>query len=124
MNLLVVISVLISFAAVCYFMLGVRLIAGKREIGSLPLGIEPDVRYEQSTIGLDSGQTVVFYTDGITEAVSPEGRSFGVRGIERSLTECTGEPQCAIDHITSTLRHHEKNVRPSDDQTLVVMRVV
>jgi diguanylate cyclase (GGDEF)-like protein len=38
MNLLVVISVLISFAAVCYFMLGVRLIAGKREIGSLPLG--------------------------------------------------------------------------------------
>jgi diguanylate cyclase (GGDEF)-like protein/PAS domain S-box-containing protein len=38
MNLLVVMSLLIGFSAVCYFLLGVRLIAGKREIGSLPLG--------------------------------------------------------------------------------------
>ena len=38
MNLLVVMSVLIGFTAVCYFLLGVRLIAGKRETGSLPLG--------------------------------------------------------------------------------------
>ena len=38
MNMLVVLSVLIGFSAVCYFLLGVRLIGGKREIGSLPLG--------------------------------------------------------------------------------------
>jgi diguanylate cyclase (GGDEF)-like protein len=38
MNLQVVMSVLIGFSAVCYFLLGVHLISGKREIGSLPLG--------------------------------------------------------------------------------------
>jgi diguanylate cyclase (GGDEF)-like protein/PAS domain S-box-containing protein len=38
MNLMVVMSVLLGFSAVCYFLLGVRLIAGKREIGSMPLG--------------------------------------------------------------------------------------
>jgi diguanylate cyclase (GGDEF)-like protein len=38
MNLTVVISVLLGFSAVCYFLLGIRLIGGKREIGSLPLG--------------------------------------------------------------------------------------
>jgi diguanylate cyclase (GGDEF)-like protein/PAS domain S-box-containing protein len=38
MNLLVVMSLLIGFSAVCYFLLGVRLIGGKREIGSMPLG--------------------------------------------------------------------------------------
>ncbi len=38
MNLLVVTSVLLGFSAVCYFLLGVRLIGGKREVGSIPLG--------------------------------------------------------------------------------------
>ena len=92
-------------------------------VGGVPLGIMEDVGYEQSAITLDPGQTIVFYTDGITEAVSPQGKMFGVEGIEHSLTECTGDPACAIEHITSTLKHHEKNVRPSDDQTLVVMKV-
>ena len=39
MNLLVVMSVLLGFSAVCYFLLGVRLLGGKREIGSVPLGL-------------------------------------------------------------------------------------
>jgi sigma-B regulation protein RsbU (phosphoserine phosphatase) len=93
-------------------------------VGGVPLGILANVVYEQATITLDPGQTLLFYTDGITEALSPEGTMFGIHGIENSLTECTGEPDCAIEHITSTLRHHEENVRPTDDQTLVVMRVM
>jgi sigma-B regulation protein RsbU (phosphoserine phosphatase) len=92
-------------------------------VGGVPLGILEDVAYEETTITLDSGQTILFYTDGITEAMSPEGHMFGTEGIENSLTECTGEPECAINHITSTLKHHEENVRPTDDQTIVVMRV-
>jgi len=39
MNLLVIISVLLGFSAVCYFLLSLRLLGGKREIGSLPLGM-------------------------------------------------------------------------------------
>jgi sigma-B regulation protein RsbU (phosphoserine phosphatase) len=92
-------------------------------VGGVPLGIADDVSYEESTIELNPGQTIVFYTDGITEALSPQGKMFGVEGIEHSLTECTGNPECAIEHITSTLKHHEQNVRPTDDQTLVVMKV-
>ena len=39
MNLMVIIAVLLGFSAVCYFLLGLRLMGGKREIGSLPLGM-------------------------------------------------------------------------------------
>jgi sigma-B regulation protein RsbU (phosphoserine phosphatase) len=92
-------------------------------VGGVPLGIADDVSYEESSITLDPGQTLVLYTDGITEALSPQGKMFGVKGIQHSLTECTGDPQCAIEHITTTLKHHEKNIRPTDDQTLVVMKV-
>ena len=39
MNLLAAIAALLGFSAVCYFLLGLRLVSGKREIGSRPLGI-------------------------------------------------------------------------------------
>lgn len=38
MNLEIVLSVLLFFSAICYAMLGMRLIGGKREVGSLPIG--------------------------------------------------------------------------------------
>ncbi|MHC5023241.1 MAG: PP2C family protein-serine/threonine phosphatase [Planctomycetota bacterium] len=91
--------------------------------GGVPLGILPDVTYEETSTQLTGGQTLVLYTDGVTEAFSPDGRMFGVEGIERSLTECTGEPDCVIDHVLQALQAHEAGTRPSDDQTLVVMRV-
>ena len=39
MNLLVVMSVLLAFSAVCYLLLGLRLVSGKNEPGSTPLGV-------------------------------------------------------------------------------------
>ena len=39
MNLDVALSVLLIFSAACYLLLGIRLIAIKREIGSMPIGI-------------------------------------------------------------------------------------
>ena len=39
MNLMLVIAATLGFSAVCYFLLGLRLLGGKREIGSQPLGV-------------------------------------------------------------------------------------
>jgi sigma-B regulation protein RsbU (phosphoserine phosphatase) len=98
-------------------------IARLDEVGGTPLGVVPDMRYEEHTIQLEPGQTLVFYTDGITEAAAPDGAMFDLAGIERSLTECTGHPDCVITHVTKALVDHEAGVRPADDQTIVVMRV-
>jgi len=38
MNLEIVLSLLLFFSAICYGLLGIRLIGGKREVGSLPVG--------------------------------------------------------------------------------------
>ncbi len=93
------------------------------EVGGVPLGVVAGGEYEQHTVQLRPGQTVVFYTDGITEAMDPDGGMFEVAGIERSLAECSGDPQCVIDHVTGALQTHEGGRRPADDQTLLVMRV-
>ncbi len=92
-------------------------------VGGVPLGVLEAVEYQEESIILDPGQTIVLYTDGITEALSPQGRMFGVEGIEISLIECTGAPDCVISHVTEALKAHESNVRPNDDQTIVVMKV-
>ena len=91
--------------------------------GGVPLGIMAGESYGETSITLAPGQTLVLYTDGITEATSPAGKMFDVNGIERSLTDCTGEPDCVIDHLTTAVREHEAGIRPRDDQTLVVIRV-
>ena len=93
-------------------------------VGDLPLGILPDVIYHEAAITLKPGQTLILYTDGIVEAHRPGGEIFGIEGIEQSLLACTGAPDCAIHHINDALSAHQKEVRPDDDQTIVVMQVV
>jgi sigma-B regulation protein RsbU (phosphoserine phosphatase) len=93
-------------------------------VGEIPLGIMDDVQYSEASVILRPGQTLILYTDGITEAKRPGGEMFGVEGIERSLLHCSGAPDCAISHITEALKEHQLNIRPNDDQTVVVMQVV
>lgn len=114
--------------------------------GGLPLGIDKGVTYEMGLAHLAPGHTVVFYTDGITEAMSPappkrpptaapdvpesgwaaaeeRGEMFGVRGMEAALRRCTGEPKCVIGSVFEAVRAHEAGLRPGDDQTVVAIGI-
>jgi serine phosphatase RsbU (regulator of sigma subunit) len=62
----------------------------------MPLGLMPGMSYEEKEIVLDSGEAVLFYTDGLVEAHDPKGEMFGFprlralvadQGKERSLGE-------------------------------------
>ena len=90
----------------------------------LPLGIVEHVGYKDASITLQSGQTVVLYTDGITEANGPNGKMFGIEGIESAVQGCTGEPDCIVNSISDALKAHQAGERPNDDQTIVVIKQV
>ncbi|MDQ5846395.1 MAG: SpoIIE family protein phosphatase [Acidobacteriota bacterium] len=47
------------------------------ERGSLPLGMFKDTRYHEYYLTTEPGDTLVLYTDGVTEAQSPGGEEFG-----------------------------------------------
>ena len=89
-----------------------------------PLGVLDAVDANDASIQLDTGDTVVLYTDGITETRSPEEKPLGSRGIRRALTKCSGEAQCAVETIQRTVRDHEAGRRPGDDQTVVAFQAV
>ena len=93
------------------------------DVGGIPLGIDPGMTYEFSEVVLERGQTLVLYTDGITDAMNPQREMFGVEGIEAALDRCSGEPACVMNSITTALREHEAGGRPADDQTIVAIKV-
>jgi phosphoserine phosphatase RsbU/P len=92
-------------------------------VGGIPLGILSDTSYENHTVTLESEQTLILYTDGITEASCPDGRMFGQEGLESVLTDCTGRPDCVISSVNTALTEHEGCIQPKDDQTLVAISV-
>lgn len=92
---------------------------------SLPLGILDEPGYEVGTVEVGVGDTVVLYTDGITEAFAPAPAKemFGEERLTQALLECSGAPECVIDSIHERLYRHTGSMDRADDQTLVAVRV-
>ncbi len=53
----------------------------------MPLGLMPGMSYEQKEIGLDCGQGVFFYSDGLVEAHDPKGEMFGFPKLKALVAE-------------------------------------
>lgn len=95
------------------------------ERGGLPLGMFRDTRYYEYYLPVESGQTMVLYTDGVTEAVSPEGEEYGRERLEDAVRR--GRDKTArelIDFIYSDLFEWTGGVGSNDDVTFVIINVL
>jgi sigma-B regulation protein RsbU (phosphoserine phosphatase) len=91
--------------------------------GDLPLGLSAESVFEQQTVTLVPGQTLVLYTDGITEAVNSQGAMFDVRGLERAVAAAGAAAATEVlERIRRSVERHMLGQRLEDDQTLVVAR--
>ncbi|QDU40978.1 Transcriptional regulatory protein EmbR [Maioricimonas rarisocia] len=70
-----------------------------RDESSLPLGIIPDLEYTEVTVPIDFQETVLLYTDGITEAMSDDRAIYG----RERLMECLGNASGGIESVVKTL---------------------
>lgn len=92
--------------------------------GDPPLGLFDEFEPTQEVVRLGRGDTVVLYTDGITEAMNGAREMFGVAGLDAALVKCSGEPDCVIDSVHKALFEHTGRRARDDDQTLVALRFV
>jgi sigma-B regulation protein RsbU (phosphoserine phosphatase) len=92
------------------------------DASSVPLGIVDHPQYTEARITLAPGETLLLYTDGITEAAGPGGKMFGIEGLDKALANCAGDPECVIGTVNTVLRKHEAGLRPKDDQTLLAIQ--
>jgi sigma-B regulation protein RsbU (phosphoserine phosphatase) len=91
------------------------------EAGTL-LGVVPDPALSCTEIELFRDDTLVFYTDGITEARTPKGL-FGHEGLLRALRTCTG---CDAAEIAERIDQSMLDVQSGglrDDVALVVVQI-
>jgi sigma-B regulation protein RsbU (phosphoserine phosphatase) len=92
------------------------------ESASLPLGIDRPLNAVSVTTTIGQQDTVIMYTDGITEAFSPSGVMFDTERLEAALDNCSGAPDCVVESVHAALFAHVGSATRADDQTLVAMR--
>jgi sigma-B regulation protein RsbU (phosphoserine phosphatase) len=90
---------------------------------NLPLGIESDEQYRDITQQFKSGDSILFYTDGITEARAPGDALFGLERLDAVLLGCDDGPERLRDEILEAVEQFTQGAMPSDDRTLLVARV-
>ncbi len=96
----------------------------KLALEGFPVGIEPGVSYEEMTVVLDPGDLLVFYSDGITEIASEAGEQFGAERLRELIVANAAAPAPEIaDRILATVERFAGGALPSDDRTLVVLKV-
>ena len=91
--------------------------------GGLPLGIMPEGAYDECVQQLQSGDQIIFYTDGITEASNPEGKLFGTDRLDHVLEDCSLQASALLDSVLSSLGEFADGHPADDDRTLIVARI-
>jgi sigma-B regulation protein RsbU (phosphoserine phosphatase) len=92
----------------------------------VPLGLFPDTKYDEVTVSLFPGDTVLFASDGILESADSLEVEFGMARLTAVLQSVT--PQQTASEICdlvldATDAYSGGGHTPSDDRTLIVLRV-
>jgi len=92
--------------------------------GGIVLGATEHASYEQQSLRFASGDVLVAYTDGVTEAWSPEGEEFGEERLRNAVVSAWQLPAREIaDLVVQRVREWSREAPQADDLTLVVARV-
>jgi serine phosphatase RsbU (regulator of sigma subunit) len=87
------------------------------------IGIFDEAVYEQSTLQLGAGDTLVLCTDGVLEATDELGEQFGFERLELSLSAGSSRPRELAARLHRDLREHVGDAPQYDDLTLIVLGV-
>jgi phosphoserine phosphatase RsbU/P len=90
----------------------------------LPLGVMPELTGEPvEPASLQKSGSVAIVSDGIFEAMTPEGELFTMERVLKHLDEhCTCSPEKIIETLRDAATAWSGSEEPSDDQTIVVAR--
>ena len=92
------------------------------EAGSL-LAVIPRLALEEQEIRMESGDYLVMYTDGLTEAMNEQREIFGEERLRAVIeTNGDGDAQALLEAILAAVEDFVKGVPQGDDLTLVVVR--
>jgi len=90
---------------------------------SVILGMFEDIALEERQIDVAPGDLLVFYTDGVTEAMNAAGELFGEERLQATVTaNQSASAQQVLEAIIDALKTFTGDTPQSDDLTLCVVR--
>ena len=94
-------------------------------LAGIPLGLLADIQYDRVVVRPRSGDLIVLYSDGVSEATNPAAEELGrdglmnlVRGLDHSNAEIFG------GLLTAALRRYRDGTDAADDETVIVLQPV
>ena len=91
--------------------------------GNMPLGVLQHCEYSETEYTLKSGDLVLLYTDGITEAMSSSGEMFGAARLKEVVSSGGQDPQQLLASISRSVEEHAAGHPQSDDLAMVCFAV-
>ncbi len=88
----------------------------------MALGVLEGTEIEQHTIQLLAGDSLLLYTDGVTEAFSPAGQLFGEARLKAAFSVENGSLKASLDEIETHLKKFMDTLPPADDLTMLAVR--
>ena len=93
--------------------------------GGVPVGMMPGVVHKQASIQVAPGDTILLYSDGITEALNGSDEEFGMERL--TALAVAGQMEAPVDlsrQIFGAVNDFTTGVAQYDDQTVLIARVL
>jgi len=91
--------------------------------GSFPVGLVPEAEYDTAHVKLEPGDTLVLFSDGVTEAMDPKEEFFGMPRLVQLLA---GHNETPLDQlqkiILESVENFARGASQADDLTLLLVR--
>ena len=88
----------------------------------MPLGVVRTAVFGETTVSLEPGSRLLFYTDGVTESRNAAGECFGEERLQTWLSETDQKSAEAIkSDLIKTLNSFERDSSLQDDRTFVIV---
>ncbi len=96
-------------------------------VEGFPLGLFPDVSYEETVFAMCPADMIVFFSDGIVDALDPQQEMFGedrLRELFIDHPDAHVSAQAAVAAILEAVSRFQAGTDHFDDETVVVLRAI
>lgn len=91
----------------------------------MPLGVLPDIAFEDAAMTLSPGDILLVATDGLSEARAPDGELFGYERLLQIVdANAHQSAQVMARTLFDAIHLFEQGTPQSDDQTLLVLKIL
>lgn len=89
--------------------------------GGMALGVIEDIVFPERKLALAPGERLLFYTDGVTEAINEASEEFTTHRLEETLAVAPSNPCELITAVVTAVQRFAGAAPPADDLTLLAL---